>query len=694
MQSEQQDHEEERLWWRKPFRVFQTNLREIDADLDEKAVVGTLGRLGANTWLLNVGGVVSFYPSSLPYQYPSPWLSGRASGDLVGDALEEAHRHGIHVIARCDFSKVHRDIAELHPDWCFVGQDGQPQVYNELHSTCPSASYYQEKSFEILGEILDRYPVDGFFFNWFNFNDRDYSGQPRGICQCYSCKARFAAETGFGLPEVEDWDDPSFLAWREYVRRTLSELAVRLRDFIHARRPEVPLILRQSPDVIMHEVNNAVDRPQPLWVTWAGEVCRRSRAEHPDKPVMINAVTFLDLPYRFTAEQPGFIALELAQTMSQGANPSSYIIGTPDMADERVLEVTADLLGFHRDHEQYYDGLLPSSRVALVTSPRSAEVYGGSDRVSKVEEEEKGLYRALLETHVPFDIVTDAHLIPAEEDGRLARYDALVLANVAILDEQQVECLDRYVAAGGALVATYDSGLFDEQGNEQLSVRLQSLGVERVSFRRQGKSRMRSSYLALTEGALMPGANALSRLALDDAFLYVEPRSGASRHLAFIGPSRYGPPEKCYGEVRTEAPGLVTYRYGEGRTAYFPWPLGGAYYRLAQADVRALLRATLAEVTGGLQVESNAPAQVEICVGEQSATGRTIVHLLNYSGYQGRAFYDPIEVREVRVSLCGTAFGSRALALRSGEELAVEKDADGISFVVPRLGLFEAVVIG
>jgi hypothetical protein len=97
---------EEQYWWQRPFRVFQTNLREIDAGLDERQVVATIAGLGANAWLLNVGGIVSFYPSKLPFQQPSPWLGSRASGDLVGDALTEAHRHEISVIARLDFSKV------------------------------------------------------------------------------------------------------------------------------------------------------------------------------------------------------------------------------------------------------------------------------------------------------------------------------------------------------------------------------------------------------------------------------------------------------------------------------------------------------------------------------------------------------------------------------------------------------------
>jgi Hypothetical glycosyl hydrolase 6 len=275
-------------WWERSFRIFQTNLREIDAGLDATRVVRRIVDFGASAWLLNTAGIVSFYPSKLPFQHPSPWLRDRPSGDLIGDAIREAHASGLRVISRADFSKVHADVYEAHPDWCFVDREGEPQVYNGLYSTCPSGPYYQEKTFEIIGEVLDLYPTDGFFFNWFNFNQRDYSGRERGICQCESCRRRFRDEVGLDLPRVENWSDPAYLRWREYTRGTLEGLAGRIKTFIKARNPDVCLILRQNPDVIMHEVNGAVDRPLPLWKYWAGEVGRESRAAHPDLPVTIN----------------------------------------------------------------------------------------------------------------------------------------------------------------------------------------------------------------------------------------------------------------------------------------------------------------------------------------------------------------------------------------------------------------------
>ena len=469
-------------WWAEPFRTFQTNLREIDADLDVRRVVDTVVELGANAWLLNTGGIVSFYPSRLPFQRPSPWLSRRPSGDLIADAIAEAHARGIRLISRLDFSKIARDLAEEHPDWCFVDVEGRPQTFSGLYSTCPSAPYYQERALEVLDEILASYQVDGFFFNWFNFNQRDYSGRSHGICQCAHCRRRFAERHGLGLPRVQDWNDPAYLQWLAYTRDTLAELAARIRRMIGERAPGTALILRQDPDVIFQEVNNALSRPQPIWVEWAGEFGREAKAAEPDKPALVNTVLFLDLPYRFASEQPGFIALDLVQTMAHGANPSAYLVGTPDRLPKPTLDTVGTILRFHRDHADWYRGLRSAARVAVVSSPRSQEAYG-ADGEDRVLHERRGIHRALVDGHVPFDILPDEVLDAAGAAARLRAYDVVVLPNVATLDGPAAAGIDAYVKAGGGLVATYETATRDAGGARD-TFALESLGARGV-LRRQ-----------------------------------------------------------------------------------------------------------------------------------------------------------------------------------------------------------------
>src|SRR5687768_14326906 len=90
-------------WWSDtPMRMIQTNLREIDADLDVDAYVQTIKEFAANVVLFNVGGIVANYPTDLPFHYRNPHLCG----DFVGDVLSRLKAEGLRMIARFDFSKV------------------------------------------------------------------------------------------------------------------------------------------------------------------------------------------------------------------------------------------------------------------------------------------------------------------------------------------------------------------------------------------------------------------------------------------------------------------------------------------------------------------------------------------------------------------------------------------------------------
>jgi hypothetical protein len=677
-------------WWRHPFRILQTNIREVDSGMDVQQVVRDIVDFGCNTWLLNAGGIVSHYPSRLPHQHPSPWLKERPSGDLLGDAIEEAHKQGVRVIARCDFSKLHRDQFEQHPDWFFVSRSGQRQVYEGLYSACPSGPYYQEKSLEVIAEILDRYAVDAFFFNWFGMSTRDYSGTYHGICQCQNCRRRFGAFSGgLALPTEESYADPGYPVWRRYTEEMLEEIAGRVRALIKSRRPDVALLLRYNPDISFHEINNAVERPLPLWRYHTGEAAKTSASAYPEKPVAINAVMFWDLPYRFSAEQPGLTELVLAQVIANGANPYAYVLGhTRNQPDRKNFPAVRRALQFHKANERWYDGRLPASDVLVVSPTQSEEAYG--DRGAGLTQDAyRGVYRALAESHIPFDVLPDTRLGEAAADGRLGRYRAIVLPNAAALTDEQVALLDRYVGDGGGLVATFETATRGGDGAPRPGgeVGLESLGVGRVLTRRDGAKELRGSYLRVTERADLAELPETDVVALDRAFLYVEPREGAIPSLRLIGPSRYGPPEKCWWDetLETQHPGLLWHRHGRGRTAYFPWPVDALFSAHSLPAV--------ASVAGGRQVETDLPAVVEVTVDVQPSSGATLVHLVNGSGHQDRSYFEPAPFDQRRLSVRTAQAVRRVTSAAQGQELPFEQ-ADGVVRVrLPRLELLELLVL-
>lgn len=638
------------LWWHEPFRTFQTNLREIDAGLDVERVLDQIEDFGANAWLLSVGGIISNYPTDLAAQTRNPALAERESGDLVGDAVAAAHARGIRLLARMDFSKVDRRRAEEHPEWCFVGPDGEWQVYNSLTSVCPSAPYYQRETFAVVDEVLSRYDVDGFFFNWASYNERDYSGRYRGVCQCLSC-AR-----AFGAPLPAGPDDPSYPGWRRFAKGMIDEFCGRMREWIAARRPEAPLIMGDTADIVFHEANNAVGRP--LWHHRTSEHVSAARTYRPHVPVFTNAVGFVDMPYRLAGEEPEHMAQYLVQAISRGANPSTYVMGTPDDSRYECLDVAARITRHHRDHQDVYTDLVPAARVLLVRpDPLAPEVPTA---------EFQGLYRALLERHVPFDVLGEERL---GDCGRLDAYQVVVLPDLGALQPAAVAALDAFA---GAIVSTGSSG-FDGSAAQLAGSPVR----ERLAVR-EGVEAVRSMHV-------LAGAFPVPVIG---AYHVVAPTDGARTAMRVLSRAPYGPPEKCHGHAELAQSGLLT----AGRTTVLPWTVGRAYREVGLSAHRDLfVDAVLAAVPVPIAVDTDLPDQVEVVLGRSRAG--LVVHLVNLTGAGPQRFGPPVTVHGARLWIPWVDPSARVRALLGDTDLPVSERDGQPGVDLPPLGLFEVLVI-
>jgi len=65
-------------WWRdRPWRMIQTNLREIDMrDISAARVVADLKAFAANVLMINAAGIIASYPTDLPFHFQSEYLTG------------------------------------------------------------------------------------------------------------------------------------------------------------------------------------------------------------------------------------------------------------------------------------------------------------------------------------------------------------------------------------------------------------------------------------------------------------------------------------------------------------------------------------------------------------------------------------------------------------------------------------------
>jgi hypothetical protein len=671
-------------WWLAPFRMFQTNLREIDAGLDVDAVLDYIEAHGADTWLVNAGGILSFYPTDLPFQTRNPYLANRPSGDLLGDALTSAHQRGVRIMARLDFSKVSATIAAEHPEWCFISPTGQFQEYNGLVSACPSGGYYQEKTFEILDEVMDRYAVDGFFFNWFGFNEVDYSKVYHGVCHCLSCQRGF--ELHRGLSELPAGPaSPAYAQWLVFATNTIHQLTDRLRAHIAERRPDACLLGRTA-DIVFHEANNALGRE--LWHHATSEAVSVAKAYRPRVPVLVHSVTFMDMPYRMAGEQPEHVAQYFVQAISRGANPSTYIMGTPEQIPYPCLQIAGEITRFHRRWQDVYDGMHPSAKTALVRPDRLAQPAAEYQRSTA---EFRGIYAALQQVHIPFDVIPQEHIVGMGENASLQRYSVIVLPDLGDLSLDAAELLDALVADGGRLVTTGSTAL-GSGGRVQLGC----LAAERQLAVTTKPELLWSTYIAPTQAGATGDANTYTYRGpiapVYGAYHFCQWKPSAEHRRALLARAPYGPPEKAYGNVQVGHPGYVRADHGRGRSVVIPWTIGRTYHDLGLSVVRDLLYEVVEQLLAGDEVlGADLPEQVELTLHRTGTD--TVIHLINMSGVRRTNFGPPIRVPGGVLRLSGVNTGATAHALVGDVACEVTHQGDTLTVMLPEFGLFEVIVV-
>lgn len=663
-------------WWHKPFSVFQTNLQEVDATLDVDRVLDFITGHGADTWLINTGGIASFYPSDLPFQTRVPFLVDRPSGDLIGDAVEAAHQRGVRILSRCDFSKMSARIAAEHPDWLFVSPTGKPQIYNTLYSACPSADYYQHRSLDILDEIIARYPIDGFFFNWFGFSERDYSRVYHGVCHCEKCQASFSAFSG-GKELPDNPQHPNYPEWLRFSTGVIRTLATKISDHIFSRRPDAALVLSRGAPVLYHEANNAFGRE--LWPHQTSEAVSAHLTGLPEVPVMINSVSFVDMPYRMSGEQPELFAQYLLQAIARGGNPSTYIMGAPGRIPYANLPLAGEVQRFFKSNPDLYGALQPTATVGVV---KQDVLRSASPGYEDTQKEFRGVYSALKEKHIPFDVLAADLLAKMAREGNLQRYALIILPDLGSIGPDAADALDAFVAAGGNLVLTANSAVGTDGGVELAS----SPAIMRVGQPLTGQD-LWSTFVTDAE---QPGIGdyryASTVIPVYGSYAQYVWRTRIDKRGSFLPQAPFGPPEKCYGHTGSDLPAVVERSVGEGRVKLFPWSIGRTYHEFGTTEVRDYLLGEI-EALAGATVSAALPEQVELIVGRDG--NGLVLHVLNQTGSRRKSFGPHVPITGGVIRVRGAA-GS-ASGMVSGTQPTVRTDGDDLIIELPTLELFEVI---
>ena len=674
-------------WWLdEPFRLIQTNLREIDAiDFNVDVYIKSIKDIGANTVLINVGGIVANYYTDLEFHYRNPNLKF----NMIEEVVARLHREGIRVIGRFDFSKLNEIYAFKNPAWLYKSVKGENVNYNGQVHTCVNGGYQQEYSLKILNEALSRFPLDGVFFNMIGYQVRDYSHKYHGICQSNACKSRFEMWSGgLSLPTEQDINDPVYRKYNQFKSQTSNELFYRIHDLIKSFGNHIAIstYTHAGTDFYRRESNShgALYSNYVPWEYQSAHNVKSAIGSWKDKQVSNATVHFYGYPARHSADASWLSQQRLFQNTMYGAGVDFYCIGRLDnLEDRQVLNNVKEVFQFHKENEKYLHHTVSGNKVLVLHDNQSGNEY-------------RGIFEILTENHVPFDVMEFWCMTNEDVNRPIESYEIVVLPGISRLSAEQVIKLDSYVKKGGKILATGFVSTKDELGNPINKIQMQSLGVKQeynkfekiqgTYFRifEKDKERLESEIL-----------NDLDLVYAWEEGLLCETKQGAGAYLGFIPPAMIGPPEKCYYTEVTEIPGLISNDYDKGKTAFFPWNLGVIYHHKRHYGHSALIMSVLEKLLDyEKEIKTDVSPMLEIARQKDSKGAFEWYGLMNHTGQLGNGFFEPVPIYNVTFSIQPSGEILSVKGLKTGENLDYIELEDGwLEINVPAVKSFEVVLL-
>lgn len=672
-------------------RVGQTNMTEHDpAVMNVEEWADYWHNAGAQIVFVSVTGILAFYPSKVPFHKHGKFLGNR---DFFGECAAAAKKRGMRVVARMSPDLNWPDALAAHPEWAMRHRDGSVQTDEddpELFKTCMFTSYMDDYVPNIMREVNSRYDVDCFYTNGW---------PPLGMlpeCYCAVCSKLPPS----GTPAYWDaFNDRVFELWQKYdaIAKEKKPDAFFFANMGGNVRGG-PNLERLGKIAAWFQADNqgrSSENPAVWGCSLQGRVCNAIMngkfAANVTAAYSTGTVT-----WRNGSKNPDEARMWLNETLASGMVPYYHFVGAEDGLgeDRRWQKVGTDYFQWSAKHDAHLQGRRSIANIAVVFGQSTQLLYPGPKTERSrafMRDTTNGLYDALLRGRFAFDFVHEDRLEPE----RIGKYRALLLPNVAMLSDRQCDQLRDYVKAGGSLMASFETGHFDEKLKRRADSGIADIfGIatagEVIGTRGNayyGRIERQHEILnGFTDTNWIAGAQNRAPLKrVDEAVLTVVP--------GFV---RY-PPELAYPPVnRTEEPAVVLRESGSSRLAWFPGDIERTYWLTGHGDLLRLLNNTIGWLTRGERVvDVSGDGLVEMFAWE-TAPGYAI-HLLNYTNPNAdhgwmQAVY-PLGSQAVRMQLPAGVHVKSVELLRGGGTIPFHLDGQVLRFTIPRVEDYEVAAI-
>jgi hypothetical protein len=621
--------------------------------------------------------------------------------------VNAAHAAGIKVLAGVyPFvgSRGPRDLLTSHPEWRSRKDDRVPDSPGEGCLLSP----FGDALIDLLTARVKEYGLDGYQF------DGWYQGS---YCRCPSCLERYKTETGHEVPseaKLASTDFRKYVVWRD---AKLSQVFLKLRQSIKSAKPEAVLVNWNNNDVagsapswMPESLNCLNDWTNKEW--WDSNdlssvwLIKRLRGAAGDRPAGIQPYMFVrhghDVAsgvYHGSSCPLEEVLYRMHKVLAMGSIPIIWPGARQAWTDSDSDKVAQGLVDFlplvHGTQTLKYAAVL-DSYTTLQMGPR------GSTETTPLSHR-GGMTRALVESHIPFDVISEHNASPEV----LNPYRVVILANTTCLSDRLVDVLRAYVASGGGLLATYESSLYDEWGKARPDFALADLFGASYS----GKTK--------TPGPSRIGFASTSSPVTDDPMIkglmgdrgnttywgrFARTVAAPSGDMKTIAPLSGTEVLEAGKDSPTRWTPLLLTQCEQGRVAYFPAAIDDAYWEAGYPYQRLLIHNAIRWAARGEPlVEVTAP----MCVAAgfftktEGKTRQTIVHLLNdidsttgHGSKEEKQFAireEVVPIAGVKVALSGPR-PSRISFVPGNAPLDAHSKGQGWEVTIPPLELHGAVV--
>lgn len=674
-------------WARKIRRLGQLNMTEHDPiALDVEAWADYWASLKVDAVLVSVTGILAFYQTKVPFHRKGKYLGDR---DFFGDCCAAAKKRGIHVIARMSPDLNWEDAVQAHPEWFQRNAQGNVVRHSEdprLFRTCMFSTYMTDYMAAIMKEVNANYDVDGLYTN---------AWPPLGSlpdCRCDVCRTLPPSGT---LAYWDKFNERTTSLWKLYdsIAKEKHPSNFYFANLGGGIRSTANLVeLGKLCEWFQCDNQGRGGDDAPIWgCALQGRVC--NAVQSGKMATNVTGAWSTGTPrWRNVHKSIHEARMWMNETLASGMVPYHHIIGgeTGLGEDRRALEPARRYFTWMAKHEPHFINTRSIANIGVVMGQRT-HLFHTPPAGSTMQQYMNGMYYALLEGRFLFDFVHEEKLAPQA----LSKYSALLLPNIALLSDEQCDQIRAFVDAGGSLLATFQTSLFNERNERRpdfgladvFGIRKAGDVVGTTGNAYMGRMERPHDILRGFVGtSVIPGAEFRVPIApVENPVLTVVPG-----YVAY-------PPELSYPEQpRTNEPAMVVREKGRSRLAYFPGDIDRTMWRSGHTDLSRLLQNAIRWVAG-----ANPPVTIQgdgVIEPFAWETGAGFaVHVLNYTNpamHKGaiREFY-PIGAQQVRMALPPNRRVTRVELLKAETNIPFRVADGAVTFTIPRVVDYEVAAI-